>query len=103
VDFLARAYGAFPWLVLGVLALTYLLLMRTFRSMLQPLKAMVLNVLSVAASYGVLVLVFRFGVGKDLLGLYTVPADRGLDPDLPVRDALRPLDGLRGLPGQPDA
>jgi uncharacterized membrane protein YdfJ with MMPL/SSD domain len=32
-----------------------------------------------------------------------VPADRGLDPDLPVRDALRPLDGLRGLPGQPDA
>src|SRR5262249_40656351 len=38
VDFLTRAYSVFPWLVLGVLVLTYLLLLRAFRSLLLPLK-----------------------------------------------------------------
>jgi uncharacterized membrane protein YdfJ with MMPL/SSD domain len=80
VDFLDRAYGAFPWLVLGVLALTYLLLMRAFRSFLLPLKAVILNLLSVAASYGVLVVVFRFGVGHDLLGFYQFPQIEGWIP-----------------------
>jgi RND superfamily putative drug exporter len=70
VDFLRRSYTLFPWLVLGVLALTYLLLMRAFRSVVLPFKAVLLNLLSVAASYGMLVLVFRWGVGSDLLGLY---------------------------------
>ncbi len=70
VDFLARAYGAFPWLVLGVLALTYVVLLRAFRSLLLPLKAVLLNLLSVGASYGMLVIVFRWGLGKDALGLY---------------------------------
>ncbi|MGB2953338.1 MAG: MMPL family transporter [Gaiellaceae bacterium] len=70
VDFLQRSYSLFPWLVLGVLALTYLLLMRAFRSVVLPLKAVVLNLLSVAASYGMLVLVFRWGVGQTVLGLY---------------------------------
>ena len=80
VDFLSQAYGAFPWLVLGVLALTYLLLMRAFRSLLLPLKAVLLNLLSVAASYGALVLVFRVGVGKDVLGLYQFPQIEGWIP-----------------------
>src|SRR3954462_7227943 len=70
VDFLTRSYDTFPWLVLAVLVLTYLLLMRAFRSLLLPLKAVLLNLLSVAASYGLLVVVFKWGVGKDLLGLY---------------------------------
>ena len=69
-----------------------------FRSLVLPLKAVLLNLLSVAAVYGLLVVIFRWGVGADLLGLYRVRPDRGLDPDLPVRDALRALDGLRGLP-----
>jgi RND superfamily putative drug exporter len=56
--------------VLAVLLLTYLLLLRAFRSIILPLKAVALNVLSVAASYGVLVLFFRFGLGRDLFGLY---------------------------------
>jgi uncharacterized membrane protein YdfJ with MMPL/SSD domain len=73
VDFLDRAYGAFPWLVLGVLALTSLLLMRAFRSILLPLKAVILNLLSVAAAYGALVVVFRLGVGEDAFGLYRFP------------------------------
>ena len=64
VDFLARTYGAFPWLVLGVLALTFLVLLRAFRSLLLPLKAVVLNLLTVAAVYGLLVLVFQVGLGR---------------------------------------
>jgi uncharacterized membrane protein YdfJ with MMPL/SSD domain len=80
VDFLHVAYGAFPWLVAAVLLLTYLLLMRAFRSMILPLKAVVLNLLSVAAAYGALVVVFRFGLGHDLLGLYQFPQIEGWIP-----------------------
>ena len=70
VDFIDRSYQVFPWLVLGVLVLTYLLLMRLFRSLLLPLKAVLLNLLSVGAAYGALVIVFKWGVGHDLMGLY---------------------------------
>jgi RND superfamily putative drug exporter len=80
VDFLTQAYRYFPWLVAGVLVLTYVLLMRAFRSMLLPLKAVILNLLSVAASYGMLVLVFRWGVGSDVLGLYQDPQVEGWIP-----------------------
>ena len=97
VDFIDRAYGVFPWLVLGVLALTYLVLMRAFRSLLLPLKAVILNLLSVGATYGLLVVAFRWGAGA-VIGLPQAEPDRGLDPDLPVRDAVRALDGLRGVP-----
>jgi RND superfamily putative drug exporter len=57
-----------------VVAMSYLLLMVLFRSVLVPLKAAVLNLLSVAASYGVLVMVFQWGWGASLIGLEsTVP------------------------------
>jgi uncharacterized membrane protein YdfJ with MMPL/SSD domain len=62
VDFIHRAYTAFPWLVLAVLVFSYLLLLRAFRSVVLPAKAVVLNVLSVAATYGVLVMVFQHGL-----------------------------------------
>jgi uncharacterized membrane protein YdfJ with MMPL/SSD domain len=71
VDFIDRSYAVFPWLVLGVLVLTYLLLLRAFRSLLLPLKAVILNLLSVGASYGALVIVFKWGIGEDLWGLYS--------------------------------
>ena len=58
VDFVSRTYGAVPWLVLCVLVFTYLVLLRAFRSAVIPLKALVLNALSVGATYGVLALVF---------------------------------------------
>src|ERR671935_282267 len=48
VDFIDRSYAVFPWLVLAVLVLTYLLLLRAFRSVVLPLKAVILNLLSVA-------------------------------------------------------
>ena len=70
VDFIDSAYGAFPWLVLAVLILTYITLMRAFRSLLLPLKAVLLNLLAIGATYGLLVIVFKYGIGSDLLGLY---------------------------------
>jgi RND superfamily putative drug exporter len=66
VDFLDMTYSAFPWLVLGVLVLTYLLLLRAFRSLLLPLKAIILNLLSIGAAYGLLVVVFKWGVAEPL-------------------------------------
>jgi len=66
VDLRDMTYGSFPWLVLTVLALTYVLLMRAFRSLLLPLKAIVLNLLSVGAAYGLLVVVFKWGAGEAL-------------------------------------
>ena len=80
VDFLDKAYSVFPWVVLVVLVLTYLLLLRAFRSWLLPLKAVLLNLLSVAAAYGVLVLTFRWGAGSDLLGLYQIEQVEGWIP-----------------------
>ncbi len=64
VDFLDRAYGAFPWLILAVLVITYFLLLRAFRSVVLPLKAVIMNLLSVSATYGVLVLAFQHGWGE---------------------------------------
>ena len=58
VDFLARAYDVFPWLVVGALALTFAVLLRAFRSLLLPLKAVLLNVVTVAAVYGLLAAIF---------------------------------------------
>ena len=80
VDFLARAYASFPWLVLAVLSLSYLVLARAFRSLLLPLKAVLLNLLSVAASYGLLVLVFQHGVAADLLGVQRAAQIEGWIP-----------------------
>jgi trehalose monomycolate/heme transporter len=72
VDFIDKAYGAFPWLVLAVLVITYLILLRAFRSVVLPLKAVIMNLLSVGATYGVLVLAFQHGWGSDL-GLGQTP------------------------------
>ena len=80
VDFLDRSYSVFPWLVAAVLVLTYVLLMRAFRSVLLPLKAVVLNLLSVAASYGMLVVFFKWGVGDLLAGLYQFAQVEGWIP-----------------------
>jgi uncharacterized membrane protein YdfJ with MMPL/SSD domain len=80
VDFLHRSYTIFPWLVLGVLVLTYFLLLRAFRSVILPLKAVILNLLSVGAAYGMLVIVFRWGAGDRIAGLYQSPQIEGWIP-----------------------
>jgi len=63
-----------------VLALAYLVLLRAFRSLLLPLMAVLLDAISVAAAYGLLVVIFRFGVGADVLGLYRVSQIEGWVP-----------------------
>ncbi|MGA3220693.1 MAG: MMPL family transporter, partial [Acidimicrobiales bacterium] len=79
-DFLTRVYGSFPWVVLVVAGLAYLVLLRAFRSVLLPLMAVLLDALSVGASYGLLVVLFRFGVGAHILGLYRVAQIEGWVP-----------------------
>ncbi len=66
VDFLDKVYGAFPWLIVAVVVLSYLLLLRAFRSVVLPLKAVIMNLLSVGATYGVLVLVFQDNIDGSL-------------------------------------
>ena len=58
-----------PWILAGVLALSFLLLMAVFRSLLVPLKAVVMNLLSIGAAYGVVVAVFQWGWLKPLAGI----------------------------------
>jgi RND superfamily putative drug exporter len=61
MDFNNYLYGNFPRAIVFILIATLLLLLLMFRSVLLPLKAVVMNVLSVSAAYGVLVLIFQQG------------------------------------------
>jgi RND superfamily putative drug exporter len=67
-DFNASMSAHLPIVFAFVLGLAFVLLLVTFRSIVIPVKAIVLNLLSVGASYGVLTLVFQDGHGEDLLG-----------------------------------
>ena len=67
-DFDDAVRGTAPLVFAFVLAFAFVLMLVAFRSVVIAVKAIVLNLLSVAAAYGVLVLVFQHGVGKDLLG-----------------------------------
>jgi RND superfamily putative drug exporter len=73
---------AAPYVFGFVLTLAFLLMLLTFRSVVIAIKAVVLNLLSVAAAYGALVLVFQDGVGKGLLGIHAAPG--GIIGFLPV-------------------
>lgn len=66
-DFIDAVYGSFPLMIVLIAATTFLLLARAFRSLLLPLKAIILNVLSVAAAWGVMVLVWQKGYGSELV------------------------------------
>jgi RND superfamily putative drug exporter len=66
-DFIDAVYGNFP-LILGLIALiTFVLLARAFRSLLLPLKAVILNLLSVGAAFGVMVLMWQNGYGSEAI------------------------------------
>ncbi|MEU6164710.1 MMPL family transporter [Streptomyces tanashiensis] len=69
-----RTSQRLPLFVAAVLAMSFLLLMLVFRSILVPLKAVLLNLLSIGAAYGIMVAVFQWGWGGALIGLEaTVP------------------------------
>jgi putative drug exporter of the RND superfamily len=69
IDFSAYLGKRLPVLIASVLVLSFLLLMAVFRSLLVPLKAVIMNLLSVGAAYGVVVAIFQWGWGASLLGL----------------------------------
>ena len=71
-DFLDTMKANLPIVFGFVLSLAFLLLLVTFRSLVVPIKAIVLNLLSVGAAYGVLVLVFQNGLGESILGFESV-------------------------------
>jgi RND superfamily putative drug exporter len=66
-DFIDAIYGSFPLILALIGVTTFILLARAFRSLLLPLKAIVLNVLSVAAAWGAVVLVWQYGFGSELV------------------------------------
>jgi len=69
IDFATYISGRLPLLIGAVLVLSFLLLMVVFRSLLVPLKAVIMNLLSVGAAYGVIVAIFQWGWGLSLIGV----------------------------------
>ena len=69
IDFSDYLGGRLPFLISIVLLLSFILLMAVFRSVLVPLKAVLMNLLSVGAAYGVIVAVFQWGWGADAIGI----------------------------------
>lgn len=102
-DFAELIVGKLPLFIGVVIGLGFALLLLAFRSVGIPLKAALMNVMAVAGAFGVVVAIFQWGWGSELLGLGSsgpiepfTPRDHGLGP-------LRALHGLPGLPGQPHA
>ncbi len=80
-DFLDTMKSHLPIVFGFVLAMAFILLLVTFRSIVVPIKAIILNLLSVGAAYGVLTLVFQDGHGEKALGFTSVG---GITPWLPL-------------------
>jgi RND superfamily putative drug exporter len=73
-DLAGRIGERLPWFIGAVVAISFVLLMLVFRSVLVPLKAALMNLLSVGAAYGVVVAVFQWGWGASLVGMEeTIP------------------------------
>ncbi|MFC5029306.1 MMPL family transporter [Streptomyces sp. DSM 41987] len=67
IDFLHAVYGNFPLMLTIIALLTYILLVRAFRSLLLPLKAVLLNLISLAATLGLMVLFWQNGHGSNAI------------------------------------
>jgi RND superfamily putative drug exporter len=80
VDFSEYLAQRLPIFFGAVLALSFLLLMAVFRSILVPLKAVVMNLLSIGAAFGIVVAVFQWGWGASLLGIGEAP----IEPFIPM-------------------
>ena len=81
MDFSNYLYGNFPRAILFILAVTYVLLLLMFRSVLLPLKAILMNVLSLSACYGVLVFIFQWGNFSNILNF---TSEGSLDSTIPI-------------------
>jgi putative drug exporter of the RND superfamily len=81
-DFIGAVYGNFPLVILLISGLTFLLLARAFRSLILPLKAVLLNLLSVAAAWGLVVLVWQEGFGSN--AIWGIEATRAINVEMPI-------------------
>jgi RND superfamily putative drug exporter len=81
-DFLDAVYNNFPLMLALISILTFLLLARAFRSLILPLKAVLLNLLSVAAAWGLIVLVWQKGFGSD--ELFGIEATHAINVEMPI-------------------
>jgi len=81
-DFLDAVYSNFPLLLALISVLTFILLARAFRSLLLPLKAVLLNLLSVGAAWGLIVLVFQKGIGSE--AIWGIGATGAINVELPI-------------------
>jgi RND superfamily putative drug exporter len=81
-DFINAVYGNFPLMIALIAIITFVLLARAFRSLLLPLKAVVLNVISVGAAWGVLDFVWQRGHGSDLI--WGIPATGSVTAWIPL-------------------
>ena len=81
-DFVHAVYGKFPYVLLFVVLLTYVLLMRAFRSVFLALKAVILNLISLAAAYGIIVIIFQNGHGSE--AIWNVPATGAIISWIPL-------------------
>ena len=97
IDFSSYLAQRIPIFFVAVLSLSFLLLMMVFRSVLVPLKAVIMNMLSIGGAYGIVVAVFGWGWGAVVVQ-HRGRADRAVPADDDVRHRLRSVDGLRGLP-----
>ncbi len=70
VDFTEKVSQRMPWLICAVVGLSFVLLVVSFRSLLIPVKAAILNLVSVGAAYGVVVAIFQWGWGSSLVGIH---------------------------------
>ena len=81
-EFIDAVYGNFPYVLLFVILVTYLLLARAFRSLLLPLKAVILNLVSLGAAYGIIVFIFQKGHGAE--EIWNVPATDSIISWIPL-------------------
>ena len=81
-EFIDAVYGNFPYVLLFVVLLTYILLMRAFKSVLLPLKAVILNLVSLGAAYGIIVFIFQKGHGSE--AIWNVPATDSIISWIPL-------------------
>ncbi len=75
VDFTDYLGERLPWFFTAVLVLSFLLLMTVFRSVLVPLKAVIMNLLSIGAAYGIVVAIFQWGWLKGITGVEPAPVE----------------------------
>jgi RND superfamily putative drug exporter len=81
-DFLDAVYANFPLMLALISVLTFILLARAFRSLILPLKAVLLNLLSVGAAWGLIVLVWQKGFGSD--EIFGIEATQAINVEMPI-------------------